>query len=117
MSPLLHKPGSCFVEPIRNSGLTESGIYVFDHDETRDMEGHEITINYRVLDAYKCDEIQVGKVYVVQNPYNYTDFEYDGKRYYEMLESNFICELEGYDEVGEFRRDHVEAEAYQVCGK
>lgn len=116
---LLHRPGSCFVEPVHNSGLTDSGIYVYDHDNTKDMNGVDATINYRVLETYKCAELRPGGVYVVQNPYNYSIIDHDGKRYYEMLESNFICELEGYDDHATFLQQQIEDEPdrYPVCTK
>lgn len=119
MSLALLRPGTCFVEPVANSGMTESGIYVFDHDDHKDMTGQRATMMYRVLQTHKCAEIEAGKIYVVENPYNYTPVDYEGERRLVMAESNFLSELEGY-EAAAYEREPTFSDTpdrYAICGK
>ena len=101
VSLCLFRPKTAFVEITPLSGFTDSGIYVLDHDNTKSMAGSPISLLVRVLETHECQEIQNGKVYVVQNPYNYAEVGYEGETKYVMAESNFLSEVAGYDEAKE----------------
>lgn len=115
----LHLPGTCFVELISNSGFTESGIYLFDHDDAKDMHHRPIGMIVRVTDTHKCKEIQPGKVYIIQEPYAFAEASREDGTDHRIImsEENFICELEGYDEQSRVIADDLESECYPVCGK
>lgn len=119
MSLSLLRDKTAFVEPVGNSGMTDSGIYVFDHDETKDLTGQRTTILYRVLEQKNCDEIIPGRVYLVDNPYNFSTLDYDGARYLVMPQENFLGELEGYDDDAAAIEPEISdsPDLYPVCGK
>jgi co-chaperonin GroES (HSP10) len=99
--------------------MTDTGIYVFDHDGVKNMQGQDVTINYRVLETKDCAEVLAGRVYVVLNPYNFTEVDYQGQRRLVMHESNFVAELEGYDAAC-FEVEPVLSDApdlYPVCAR
>lgn len=97
MSLNLFRPQTCFIEPIRLSGYTESGIYVFDHDDTKDLSGSPISLHVRVTDTFECREVESGKTYIIDNPYAFSRIDHNGETKYCMHEDNFLSEVVGYD--------------------
>lgn len=96
----LYQPFTCFIEPMNHSGYTESGIYVFDHDGAKDVEGNPISLTVRVLETHPtCLDARAGAVCVIRDPYNYEVVRRGDERYYIVHEQNLISEIEGYDEA------------------
>lgn len=90
---------TCFVEPIRPSGFTPSGLYVLDHDEAKDLGGNPISMIVRVLETHPtCVDAEPDTVCVIRDPYNYEVIRLNGRAYYMIHERNLQAVIEGYDE-------------------
>lgn len=83
-----------FVEPIRPSGMTSSGIFVIDQESNF---ATKTSMMVRVIGLGPECSLEVGKVYVVP-VYAWDDFPFQGEVYHIMHEANAQAEIEGYDE-------------------
>ena len=107
------------MELVKNSGFTDTGIYLYEYDDARDIHGRPIGMMVRVTETYKCTDIEPGKVYIIHNPYAFAEASREDGTDHRLVmsEKNFVAEIEGYDDEAERIADELDAERYPVCGK
>ncbi len=120
MSLTLLQPRTARVEKVGLSGRSTTGLVVIDHDGVRDASNHEVSLLYRVLDAHpSCRDLKGGAVYMVTNPYGFTRVRFEGEDVFVMHETNFLAEIEGYDDecrLIEQEEDDM-PDAFGVCAR
>ena len=84
----------CFVEPIRQEGMSDSGmLYVADP-----YERVSPFVLARILDTHpSCCIVKTGEV-VITLPHAFEKMLHNGKTYHLMKETNALAVVEGYDD-------------------
>lgn len=86
----------CIVEPIRQEGLTKSGLYAADA-----YDRHTPFVLARILVTHEaCRDVKPGDV-VITSPHAFETVTHNTGQFYLMAESNAQAVIEGWDEAAE----------------
>lgn len=85
----------CIIEPLRQTGRMESGLYAADA-----YDRHTPFVLARILHRHEsCTDVQVGDV-VVTNPHAFERVVHESGEFFLMHENNALAVIEGYDAAG-----------------